>query len=232
MGQAHLSGQHPPTTQCDMYPSGSILAEELASWGFSSTRDFRNTQLPAKHSSDRFTFPFSRGAPATPPLVCAQRLPMTHTIWMGLDVTLPQGPSHALHPPGMPQRLHSPYTWQGPNLCRHKRSFPSDTHHPKPTEQFNFSMSTPILKTAKHLESRLCSYHLASHLAPAPAVLFLSPLLHANPQPSEMFEFEIHPQITPRLHSPRQNHPDQRDEFRRHLSTLAISFSAHGCLSL
>lgn len=112
---------------------------------------------------------------------------------MGLDITIPQGPGHVLHLPGMPQCLHSPHAWQGPNLCRHKCIFPSDTHHLKPAEQFNFSMSTPTLKTAKHLESYVRSYPLVSYLAPAPAVLFLSSLLHDNPKPSEMLESEIHP---------------------------------------
>ena len=127
------------------------------------------------------------------PGTACQCLPMTHAVWIGLDVTLPQGPIHALHLLGMPQRRHSPRAWQEPNLRRHECLFPSDTHHLKPAEQFNFSMSTPILNTAKHLESCVCSYPLASHFAPAPAVLFLSPLLHANPKPSEMLEFEIHP---------------------------------------
>lgn len=148
------------------------------------------------------------------PSTACQCLPVTQAVWMGLDITLPQGPSHALHLLGMPQRLHSPHAWQDPNLCSHVHSFPTDTHHLKPTEQFNFSMSTPILKTAKHPESCTCSYLLASHPAPAPAVLFLSPLLHANPKPPAMLEFEIHPRmIYPKSQSPRQNHLDQRDEF-------------------
>lgn len=53
-------------------PGRSNLTEEPASRGFSSTRDFRNTQLLAKHNSVPFTFPSSRGAPAIPPLLHAQ----------------------------------------------------------------------------------------------------------------------------------------------------------------
>lgn len=115
------------------------------------------------------------------PSTACQCLPVTQAVWMGLDITLPQGPSHALHLLGMPQRLHSPHAWQDPNLCSRVHSFPSNTHRLKPVEQFNFSMSTPILKTAKHPESCTCSYLLASH--PAPSTSRFVPLASSPCQP-------------------------------------------------
>lgn len=92
----------------------------------------------------------------------------------------------------------------GSQPCRHEHWLPSPTHHLEPAGQLHITVSTPICKAS----SALCPQPLASHLAPAPSAFLLLPLPHADPKPSEMSGFEIHPCMTnPKLHSRRLTRP-------------------------